>query len=83
MGGDSNADAKTLSAEDIEKKCAALSKQNKQNNKNTSKLMKIVSEALDTTIEAQTQVSEKRERIFENRKVIMGIRKDIEVYTDD
>jgi hypothetical protein len=45
--------------------------------------MKIVNEALDNTIEAQSQLSEKRERIFENRKVIMGIRKDIELFTDE
>jgi len=83
MGGNSRADAKTLSAEDFDIKCVALSKQNKQNNKNTAKLMKIVNEALDNTIEAQSQVSEKRERIFENRKVIMGIRKDIELFTDE
>jgi hypothetical protein len=83
MGGNSRADAKTLSAEDFDIKSVALSKQNKQNNKNTAKLMKIVNEALDNTIEAQSQVSEKRERIFENRKVIMGIRKDIELFTDE
>ena len=83
MDSESKADAKTLRAEDIDKKCAALSKQNKQNNKNTSKLMEVVNEALDNSIDAQTQVSEKRERIFENRKVIMGIRKDIELFTDD
>ncbi|MBT3592558.1 MAG: hypothetical protein HN519_01160 [Hellea sp.] len=83
MGGDSKVDAKTLSAEDIDIKCAALNKHNKQNNKNTAKLMEIVNEALDNTIEAQSQVSEKRERIFENRKVIMGIRKDIELFTDE
>jgi hypothetical protein len=83
MGDNSRADAKTLSAEDFDIKSVALSKQNKQNNKNTAKLMKIVNEALDNTIEAQSQVSEKRERIFENRKVIMGIRKDIELFTDE
>jgi hypothetical protein len=83
MGGNSRADAKTLSAEDFDIKSVALSKQNKQNNKNTAKLMKIVNEALDNTIEAQSQMSEKRERIFENRKVIMGIRKDIELFTDE
>ena len=83
MGGDSKVDAKTLSAEDIDIKCAALNKHNKQNNKNTAKLMEIVNEALDNTIEAQSQVSEKRERIFENRKIIMGIRKDIELFTDE
>jgi hypothetical protein len=83
MGGNRKADAKTLSAEDFDIKSVALSKQNKQNNKNTAKLMKIVNEALDNTIEAQSQVSEKRERIFENRKVIMGIRKDIELFTDE
>ena len=83
MGGDSKVDAKTLSAEDIDIKCAALNKHNKQNNKNTAKLMEIVNEALDNTIEAQSQVLEKRERIFENRKIIMGIRKDIELFTDD
>ena len=83
MGGDSKVDAKTLSAEDIDIKCAALNKHNKQNSKNTAKLMEIVNEALDNTIEAQSQVSDKRERIFENRKVIMGIRKDIELFTDE
>ena len=83
MGGNRKADAKTLSAEDFDIKCVALSKQNKQNNKNTAKLMKIVNEALDNTIEAQSQVSEKCNRIFENRKVIMGIRKDIEIFTDE
>ena len=83
MDSDSKTDAKTLHAEDIDKKCAALSKQNKQNNKNTTKLMEVVNEALDNTIDAQAQVSEKRERIFENRKVIMGIRKDIDLFTDD
>ena len=79
---DSKADAKTLSTEDIDIKYAALSKQNKQNNKNTAKLMKMVDEALNNTIEAQSQVTEKRERIFENRKVIMSIRKDIDLFTD-
>ncbi|MDC3286228.1 hypothetical protein OAV67_01055 [Alphaproteobacteria bacterium] len=83
MDSDSKADAKTLRAEDFDKKCAALSKQNKQNNKNTAKLMEIVNEALENTIDAQAQVLEKRERIFENRKVIMGIRKDIDLFTDD
>jgi len=83
MGSDNKADAKTLSAEDIDIKCAALSKQNEKNNKDTAKLMKITNKALDDTIEAQSQVSEKRERIFENRKVIMGIRKDIQLFTDE
>ena len=83
MGGDIKGDTKILRTEDIDKKCAALIKQNKQTNGNTTKLMKAVNEALDKTIEAQAQVSEKRERIFENRKIIMGIRKDIELFTDD
>ena len=78
-----DADIKRLSAEDIDKKCEALSKQNRQNNKSTEKLMEVVDKALDNTLKAQAEVSEKRERIFENRRVIMGIRKDIELFTDE
>ena len=83
MDSDNLANIKRLSAEDIDKKCEALSKQNRQNNKNTEKLMEVVDEALDNTLKAQAEVSEKRERIFENRRVIMGIRKDIELFTDE
>lgn len=83
MDSDNLADIKRLSAEDIDKKCEALSKQNRQNNKNTEKLVEIVDKALDNTLKAQAEVSEKRERIFENRRVIMGIRKDIDLFTDE
>jgi hypothetical protein len=51
--------------------------------KTPKSLWRVVDKALDNTLKAQAEVSEKRERIFENRRVIMGIRKDIELFTDE
>ena len=67
----------------IDKKIETLRAKNKRTFKKTETLMGDVNRALAETIDAQAKVTEKRERIYENRKVISGIRKDIELFTDD
>ena len=72
-----------LSKDVIDKKIETLRAKNKRTFKKTETLMGDVNKALAETIDAQAKVTEKRERIYENRKVICGIRKDIELFTDD
>ena len=75
--------SETLSKDVINKKIETLRAKNKRTLKKTETLMDDVNKALAETIDAQVEVNEKRERIFENRQVISGIRKDIELFTDD
>ena len=75
--------SETLSKDVINKKIETLRAKNKRTLKKTETLMGDVNKALAETIDAQVEVNEKRERIFENRQVISGIRKDIELFTDD
>ena len=83
MGAPDDGSSEPLSKDKINKKIETLRAKNKRIFKKTDTLMGDVNRALAETIDAQAKVTEKRERIYENRQIITGIRKDIELFTDD